>query len=157
LENEKRSENVLIMGLPEARADVGETDEEKCIEVFRAIGKGEIKPVEVARLGKPRENAKRAMKVKLSSKEDRDALLEKAAKLKEHRRYEKVFLKKDQHPLVAQELSRLYKVADAERKKDVNKGKNIVVDKLNRCVTVDGVVIDSFKPHFFVDRGTKQK
>ena len=63
--------------------------------------------------------------------------------------YSKVYINKDIHPAVRQEIGRLKKRAKEESDKSENSESNIIYDPKNRVVKKDGIIIDRFTPKFF--------
>ena len=60
-----------------------------------------------------------------------------------------MFILKDAHPLVRRELNRIRAVERAEKQKPENQGRQVEYNGESRCLYVDGVVVDRFKPAFF--------
>jgi hypothetical protein len=152
LENEKRAKNIIFLGIPEQKPNDRTTDEDKCSEVLITMGK-QAKPVRVQRIGQVKARGNRPLRVELDSREDRDDILESSKTLKGTPNFNKVFIKKDQHPMVVREVQRLKKVSRDESQKPENEGRKVEYDGRHRRVTIDGVVVDSFRPAFFAERG----
>ena len=92
----------------------------------------------------------RPVKVVLTNSSDRQRVLENAKKLKHAgTAMQRVYVKKDVHPLVRKELSRLREVEKRERDKPENQGRNVRYDYKERKVYVDNVVVDSYRGSFF--------
>ena len=86
----------------------------------------------------------------MDSKSSRDGVLEKAKRLKESGSiFSKVYIKKDVHPSVRNEWTRLRKAETAEKERPENAGCSIHFDARERKLYRDGVVIDSWNPHPF--------
>lgn len=153
LDHENRSKAVIITGVPEEddlTIDEGtaESDKEKCTLIFDKLDQvATIRKVQ--RLGKVEAERNRPIKVELQDREERDAIIASAKNLKDTSNKEnvtnKIYIKKDQHPLVRKEWQRLYEVQNNERDRPENAGRTIVVDRKTRTVKVDGNVIDKFQ------------
>ena len=90
------------------------------------------------------------MLVSTESKAARDEVIRATPALKTAgKSYEKVYVKKDVHPLIRKEFSRLKDVEKREREKPENQGLNVRYDGTRREVTVDGKIIDKFRPTLF--------
>ena len=97
------------------------------------------------RIGQPRNNSIRLIKVNMKHKNRRDAVIEKSPRLKTKTPpWNKVYVKKDVHPVYSKENSRLYKKMMSLR--TANEGKEIKLVK--GALHVDGKVVD--KNLFFV-------
>ena len=157
LEADKRSCNVVMLGVPEDSSEAeneSEEDQEKVKNILRVTECQSLVINNLQRLGKPMERQARVLLVRLSSKADRDKLLTSTSKLKQASGYlSKVYIKKDVHPLVRKELSRLKEIEKREKDKAENQGLSVVYNANRREVLVDGRVIDQFRPMFFADRG----
>ena len=104
-------------------------------------------------LGRPNPSKKRPLLLTFNSKSARDGVIAKAKELKSHngpnkKIFEKVFIKKDMHPLWRKEHDRLRKVVQKERAKPENEGVRIIYDTQQRVVLRDEQVIDRFHPFF---------
>ena len=163
LEAEKRSCNVVFLGVPENELTVTENggttttireEEEKLSRILHVMQRGNVQIKEFQRLGKFYPGKNRVILAKLQSKQDRDHLLENSTKLKATGGcFSSIYVKKDVHPLVRKELERLRKVEKREKDKPENQGLNVHYNAANREVIVNGIVIDNFKPSFFGERG----
>lgn len=157
IENEKRQNNVIITGVPEGQEPLegAEDDKSKLQKILGKIGHDHVVPVSATRLGKPQNRNGRARPVlaTLSSKAERDKIVQDAKKLKQAGdQYKSVFIKKDVHPSVRKELDRLRYVERQERAKPVNNGKQVRFDPVKRQVLVGDTVVDQFHCNFFGDR-----
>ena len=94
---------------------------------------------DISRLGPPKPNYCRAIKLNTQSKINRDSILQKSKVLKEvGEPFCNVYLKKDLHPVIVQENARLRK-----KRKELQRlhtGNEIKMD--NGKLMVDGVVVD---------------
>ena len=158
LEADKRAGNLIITGLPEDRMEGADTDDEKVKKVMSSMELEDVGVKSVERLGVLRPAGKtptgrphqRAVKVVLKNQSDRQRVLENAKKLKQAGdTMQRVYVKKDVHPLVRKELSRLREVEKRERDKPENQGRNVRYDYKERKVYVDNVVVDSYQGSFF--------
>ena len=156
IESEKRAANIIVMGVCEGgdlthNGETARDDKDKCDMILKHIGC--VAPIlSTTRIGKqPADpNRNRPIKVQLVSADVRSTVLSNSKKLKEAPDpLKKVYIKKDQHPVVRRELNRLYDVVKSERGKAGNQGRTVEFDKEHRCVTVDGEVIDRFRAQFF--------
>ena len=160
IDSERRSCNLIVLGVPEDSClptanGEGEasTDDEKFDEIMNKLGlPGPITPRSIQRLGKkiPTNTKPRPIKVVLENAQQRQSILEKAKTLNDATdAFKKIHLKKDVHPAVRREFGRLFAVEKAEKEKAENAGCQVVFDRQKRVVTIDGVIIDRFKPSFF--------
>ena len=132
LEAEKRSCNVVFLGVPENELNVTENDgtttairedQEKLTKILQVMQRDNIRINEFQRLGKVYPGKNRVILVKLQSKGDRDRLLENSAKLKTTGGpFTEIYVKKDIHPLVRKELERLRKV-EKKRKRETGESR----------------------------------
>ena len=159
LEAERRGRNMIFLGVPEGDMEMkglqGETvilkeDQEKVRSILRVMAQDGITLKEIERLGNPSSNRNRILLVSTESKAVRDQVIRSTSTLKTAGRgYEKVFVKKDIHPLIRKEFNRLKDVERREKEKPENQGLNIRYDGTRREVIVDGKVVDHFRPMFF--------
>ena len=109
MDRKERECNLVVLGVPEgAEALDGATnDNDKVKKVWEAAGITcnikSSKPI-----GKP--EIRRPILVVVNSREDRDAALDKAKKLKDKEVYKRIFVKRDTHPSVRAEWTRLHEV-----------------------------------------------
>lgn len=90
----------------------------------------------------------------MSSSAQRNTLLKAAKKLKDAgEQYRRIFIKKDVNPVVRKELGRLKDAFAAERDKPENQGKLVAFDDKARQITVDGTIVDFYRPQYFPSRG----
>ena len=163
IDGQKRAENLIITGVPEESvlkasgaeaAETAETDSEKVSLVLKQIGhKDDTIVINVVRLGKKYTgpNARpRPLKVITGNPQERKRVIDDAKKLKNvDERFKKIFIKKDIHPAVRKEQNRIRFVEKEERQKPENQGKDVKYDFESRCLLVDGIIVDRFKPSFF--------
>ena len=177
LDAKQRRGNIIITGLPETplvekvptqNEGDGTSDSEETTEVTHDTDEDKVNCIlakigaaseidECTRLGKVRSGnegqrgpPKRALKVTLVNPESQKEILEKAKALKEEGGlFERVFIKRDMHPMVRREFNRMREVEKAEKEKPENRGRDVRYDPVKRTLSVNGVVIDQFKPQFF--------
>ena len=105
---------------------------------------------EVKRLGQENDRRKRPILVVVDNQKQRNNILDKAKNLKEKREpFSSIYVKKDVHPAVREELGRLRKRERDEKERPENQGVNIVYDKQQRVLLRDGLVIDRYAPSYF--------
>ena len=134
--------------------DIGADDSEKLRKVLsKAKCPANIEPTSftLRRLGQVNpERGGRPLHIICDTQKSRDAIVATAKELKNAgAAYSRIYIKKDQHPVVRKEVGRLRKKAKDEMSKAENTGANILYDAKNRVVTRDGVIIDRFTPKFF--------
>ena len=162
IDGEKRAQNLIITGIPEetplsdGREEGGEatTDDDKVAMVMKQIGhEVDIKVIEVSRLGKRRPGPgshPRPLKIVTENPAQRKQAISDAKKLKSAAEsFKSIYIKKDTHPLVCKELNRIRQVEKEEKRKAENIGRDVKYDHETRCLLVDGIVADRFKPVFF--------
>ena len=146
----KRNTNIIISGLSEQNIECtnGETltrDDDKVRCLFDEMGvpadtTDEFEDLEISRIGERKGNATRLVKVNLKSKSKRDGVLEKSSTLKQkHAPWNKIYVKKDLHPVYTRENQRLHKKMKDLRSKNPEKEVKIVKGVL----MVDGKREDS--------------
>ena len=105
------------------------------------------------RLGKKNngnDNHKRPLKVVLPNAENCKNILDNTSKLKAAgATFEKIYIKKDTHPVFRKEFARIRKVEKEEREKPENQGLEVKYDRDARTLSVNGIIIDRYQPHFF--------
>ena len=161
LQQDKRAKNLVMTGVPQPAAtqnavDARKADQGTVDEILAAVGCPGIAPCRVNRLGKVREpepeNQRplppRPLLVSLSSVSDVRAVLIQSKELKDHATYSRVYLKRDEHPLVRQEWKRLREVARKERAAPINAECDIKLDYQKRAVTRNGEIIQEFVSPF---------
>lgn len=148
-DSEERERNIIVRGLSEKDiTDDGVTYADDINKVTALLGLIDTTlpyGYEIQRLGAvtPNSNSKyvRAIKINVLNKQNRDAILKKAKSLKDAREpWKRVYLNRDEHPVVVQENSRLRKKMNGLKKKEEYKGKNIKIEKGK--LKVDGQIVD---------------
>ena len=150
MDAEKRAKHLIVLGLKEDR---DRDDLDKFKEIVTVIGSNQenIKVEKFERLGTRDENMPnktRPLKITLEKSQMRYEILKNSSKLRDQAEgsiYRKIFLKKDVHPDVRAEEKRLYEVFKSEREKPENAGKDVLFDRKERVVKVNGEEVDSFK------------
>lgn len=141
IEDDRRGRNVVVLGLEE---DTNESDVDRCKTLFDLIG-ANVEIEHSFRLGK-NVNGRRPLKIILKSRAQRTNLLHKAKQLKDNEHTKKIFVKKDEHPLVRNEMKRLNDAFKNEKAKAENQGRQVIFDRKQRQITVDGEIIDEYQP-----------
>ena len=151
IDSDVRMKNVIITGLPE-----GEMHSEDGSESFRSDQEkikwllarmensafdGEIDDLHVSRIGDAKTGYNRVLKITLPSVERRDEFLKNTSKMKEAPSpWNKVYIKKDQHPVYIAENNRLRRKANELRRKAGYENKEVKI--FNGKILVDNVVVD---------------
>ena len=164
IDQDKRKSNIIVTGLPETAVTMPssmegcdpvtiENDTDKVSTMLSIISQDEqnfnVNEWDISRIGKPRQGGTRALKIIMSSPEERDDVLSIASKLKTAGdTWKKVYIKKDLHPVYIKENNRIRK----KRYDLVNKYKynreNHEVQIVRGELKVDGYTVD--KNLFFV-------
>ena len=92
---------------------------------------------------------RRPILVVVNSREERDAALDKAKRLKDMEIYKRIFVKRDTHPSVRAEWTRLHEVVRREKANPDNARCDITLDYRARKVYKDGSVIDQWSMQGF--------
>ena len=148
LDRKDRECNLVILGVPEgAEALDGATeDNAKVKKVWEAAGiTCNVKSAK--RIGNPEK--RRPILVVVNSREERDAALDKAKRLKDMEVYKRIFVKRDTHPSVRAEWTRLHEVVRREKANPDNARCDITLDYRARKVYKDGSVIDQWSMQGF--------
>ena len=166
LQQDKRAKNLIITGVPEPEGnsipDARKKDDSTIESLFTAVGCPGVCASRVTRLGKPRNptpsndnpNAEpmppppRPLLVTLNSIVDVRAVTSNGHKLKDNNDFNRVYIKKDEHPLVRKEWNRLRAFARTEKAAPINVACNIRVDYKKKAVTRDGEPILEFVSPF---------
>lgn len=147
LDRKERENNIIITGVPDENATLdGATSEgDKLNKIWSKVEVNED-ILSHRRLGATgRDNWCRPILLTVTNKETRDRILEKAKQLKQAGRvYEKIFIKKDVHPSIRKEWKRLHDAERTEKERPENVGCVIHLDRKERKLYRDGVVIDSW-------------
>ena len=153
LDRRERECNIVILGVPDDNEALeGVTsDSDKVNKVWQTTGI--VCPIKsTKRLGRPGDSTRRRpILVVVDSCGDRDAALEKEQVLKSCNKdaYKRIFIKKDVHPSVRAEWTRLHGVVTAEKARPENSACNIHLDFKARKVYKDGVIIDQWNMQGF--------
>ena len=129
LQNDKRAKNLVITGVPEPTgtpSDIRKEDQATTEAIFTSVGCPGVAPCRVTRLGTKREVPSsgadagrppppRPLLVTLNSATEVRAVMNERHKLKDNELYGRVYVKRDQHPLIRKEWNRLCEFAKKER------------------------------------------
>ena len=147
LDRKERECNLIILGVPEDNETLeGATNDiEKINKVWETAGIScNFKSTRC--LGKPGGPRSRPILAEVDSWLERDTALDKAKGLKSSNKeaYKRIFIKKDVHPSVRAEWTRLHEVVKKEKERPGSSDSNIRLDFKERKVYRDGVVIDQW-------------
>ena len=107
--------------------------------------------VEMSRIGAPANDKIHPIILKMSSKVQREKILKKAKNLKDAGPvYAKVYIRKDVHPATRREWKRLKDAEKNEKAKPGNEVSTITLDYKARVLLRDNIVIDRWKPTYFL-------
>ena len=153
IDRRERETKLVLLGVPDEGVNLAgaTTDGEKINNIWGEIGE-EVRIRGHRRLGRRDANStrRRPILVEVESRQARDAVLDKARKLKEKGQdYKLVYIKKDVHPSVRNEWKRLREAEKAEKERPENVGCVIRLDTRERKLYRDEVVIDSWNASFF--------
>ena len=151
LDARDRECNLVVTGVPDGQESLAgmTNDMDKCKHILEIVEASDIK-IAVSRLGVFDQDSARPILVRTSCRAERDRVLEKTKKLKDAGEpFKGIYIKKDVHPSVRREWSRLREAEKAEREKPINQGCDIRFDTKRRELLRNGVVIDSWRPQYF--------
>ena len=149
MDSNVRNKNVIITGLPEGEITTDDgplsTDLQKINAILKLTENGDFDEREddftTSRLGVAKPGYNRVVKIVLTSMEERDKFLKDTVKLKDALApWNKVFVKKDQHPVYLSENNRLRRKVNELKKIQGNENKDIKIT--NGKVVIDNVVVD---------------
>lgn len=150
LDSDERNNNAMISGVPEAdvqlpNGSILKTDKDKINWIMQRTENerfhNNVGDLNVSRLGETKPGYNRVIKVILPNNEDRNEFLKNAVKMKDAPTpWDKIYLKKDQHPVYRGENNRLRKKAAELKKKQGNENKDIKIVKGH--VMVDNTSVD---------------
>ena len=147
LDRKERECNLIILGVPEDNTTLegATTDIDKVNKVWETAGIT-CTFKSARRLGKPGGPSSRSILAEVDSRTERDTALDKAKGLKSSNKdvYKKIFIKKDVHPSVRAEWTRLHEVVKKEKERPDSTNSNIRLDFRERKVYKDGTVIDQW-------------
>ena len=151
LDAKERGKNIIVTGIPEDENWKGkDSDEGKLTVIFQQMGiDDDTENMTWKRIGKKAEDKCRPILVIVTSMQKRNHIVSQAPKLKEDGQTQSIRVKKDKSPAARAEWKRLFDVEALEKAKPENAGRKIEVDKKNRTVLCDEIVIDSWKPSAF--------
>lgn len=152
LDAAERRHNLVITGLSEEISLLGyDSDIEKTIHLFEVIGVHGVSynDITLKRIGKAGRNTIQPILIICKSELLKQSILKKAKKLKTSGTvYEKIFIKRDSHPVVRAEWSRLFKSFEDAKNNCDNIGNAIVFDYRKRTIFCNGMPIDTWKAFF---------
>ena len=142
-----RETKLVLLGVPDESESLdGATSEDaKVAKVWEAIGNPA--PIQShVRLGRAGAGRRRPVLVHVASRAHRDAVLDKAKRLKDDQREElkKIYIKRDEHPAFRREWNRLRTLVRTEQARPENVNCNIRLDTKERKVFRDDVEIASW-------------
>ena len=151
IDSDIRNKNVIITGLPEGVIQFGDngetytTDKGKIKWLLQRMENNDfdnqIEGLDVSRIGEEKAGSNRVVKIVMESVEKRDKFLKNTSKMKDAPEpWNKVFVKKDQHPVYIAENNRLRKKAYDLKRTQGYENKEVKV--FNGKVLVDNVVVD---------------
>jgi TolA-binding protein len=144
IDQRERAENLIIVGIPENQ----EADDDKVREILAKIKGNDGTPPNVKkikRIGTQEAGKTRAILITVDNEDERNEIAKKA---KSTAGLGGIRVKKDCHPAVRAEWTRLFGVKEAEETKAENEGKSVAINFKKRCVTIDGRVIDTWRQPF---------
>lgn len=145
IDRKARECNLVLLGIPEEQESLegATTDAAKIQKVWTTTGSS-VGVRTSRRLGRAG-GRRRPVLVTVASREDRDAVLERAKHLKEAgETFKRIFVKKDTHPAVREEWKRLKDAEKTEKEKPENADCNIYINYKERQLYRDREVIDRF-------------
>lgn len=147
LDSRERACNLMFFGIPENTQLLNkESDGEKVGAIVASCGMA-LDPsqlISVRRLGSPNANndKPRPVKVAFAQRSYPKMIMEKKSGLQGITALKKVSIRKDTHPLVRKEWSRLNTALKAAKERPENQGKTVEVK--NGILFVDGIQIDKY-------------
>ena len=147
IDSDKRDCNIIVTGVPETDITINDTpcnnDKSKVTAILDRINCRFEDDFKIERWGKENIERKypRTILLTVGNKTTRDNILKKSKELKDAGEiFSTIYLKKDLHPVLVQENKRLLKKKKDLLALDINKEKEIKLEK--GVVTVDGVEVD---------------
>ena len=150
IDSDVRNKNIIITGLPEGDIEIQghptlKTDVEKVDWILKITENqhfnGRTADFEMSRLGEGKPGFNRVLKIVLENMAERNEFLKDTMKMKEAPApWNKVFVKKDQHPVYLDENRRLRRKIGELKKKPGYENKEIKIQ--NGQLMVDNVSID---------------
>ena len=134
LDARDRECNLSVTGVPDGQESLAgmTNDMDKCKHVLEIVEASDIK-IDASRLGAFDQDRARTILVRTSYRAERDRVLEKTKKLKDAGEpFKDIYIKKDVHPSVRREWSRLREAEKAECEKPNNQGCDIRFDTKRR-------------------------
>ena len=153
LDQVKREVNAMINGLPEGEMESDDdnhtiisNDPEKVNWILKIMdcnhfNLDKLQKLNISRLGKSREGYNRVMRITFESRDDRNIFVANKNKLKSASSvWEKVYVNKDQHPVIRGESNRIRKKRNDLRNDPANKDKSVTIKDGN--LLVDENIVD---------------
>ena len=154
LANKDRQCNLIISGVKESGVqDAEQSNDERTVKdiVSRISGTLSVDGLkfEIERLGDvDKAHKPRPIRVKVETAKIRNELCAQSSLLKNIEGFQNIYVKRDTHPAIRKENSRIYKLVKEEKERPENQGHNIIYDRKAKVVLRDDVIIDRFNPHF---------
>ncbi len=122
-------------------------------ENMKYYGHVHVVPLHITRLGAPApDKTRRPIKVIVASTQTRKNILNDTRKLKQAQDpFSKIYVKKDTHPGIRKEMSRIWASEKREKENPENQGcdSQVKYDWASRTLTVDSTIVDRYNPTFF--------
>ena len=148
IDAKERERNMIIVGLAEGNEA---EDIHKVKQILSAVHEGRNADglvISVKRLGEKAEGRNRPLLTIMASKEERNKSVD-AARNSHNEAIRGIRIKKDSHPAIRAEWTRLFKVKEEEERKPANANCRITLDMRKRQVLRDDLVIDSWCQQLF--------
>ncbi|KAK3871110.1 hypothetical protein Pcinc_023756 [Petrolisthes cinctipes] len=143
LDNKDRKLNLILTGVSESADELGSTDEEKISKVIEATAR-RMGGWVTRWLGKINKRNMRPIHITVNNQIQRDSIVLTGKNLKNaNQTLSIVYIKKDVHPAVRRDNTRLRKREREEKGKPEYVGVNIEYDWKNRVLLRNGAAIDS--------------
>jgi hypothetical protein len=148
----EREKNLILIGVPEGSFLGTEADGEKVDKILETLGDGAAATrgsvVSLKRLGTQQADRDRPILAVVPNVEQRNNVVA-ARRACTHNDLRGIRVKKDTHPAVRAEWTRLFDAKRDEEQKPENVGRRIEIDMKKRQLTCDGQVIDSWQNQLF--------
>ena len=158
LDSKERRQNIVILGVKEYADEMGSSDEEKVKTILDAAGytqEEDMNDWETKRIGKENEMKKRPILMRVNNQKQRDNILRVARNLKEAgSTMARVYLKKDVHPAIRKEQTRLRNREKEEKEKHATPPRtSATIGRTESCCAMGLSLIDSLR--YFSSKATK--
>ena len=152
VDNQIRGKNLIFHGVPENSSDdLGLDDTEKVKNVIKRTGyMADIDNISTVRLGATigNQDQPRPILVKVDNHGLQKQLLMRAKQLRNKIGCSRIYIKKDLHYTVRNELNRLKRREMQEKCDPINEGEDIKFNWKERILTINDMIVDKFKPSF---------